>query len=435
MSAGGPKAQEVGAAIREGAYAFLKRQYTTIAIITVVVFVLLWVALPTGFLGLGTAAAFLIGAVASLAAGYIAMDNATKANVRTVAAAKEYGAEKALKTAFYGGATMGMAVVGLSLLGVSFLFLFYGGYNIMFNHLSAATAASQIKAFSISGIVGMGFGASLIALFAQLGGGIYTKAADVGADLVGKVEAGIPEDDPRNPAVIADNVGDNVGDSAGRGADLFESATGENIGGMIIGGLISIATGNLIFLIFPLIARALGIFATLVGMPFVKLNEAEAKHPMKALRKGLMVTTIVSGILFFFATIFLLGNGQFSLTFFYLYFCLLAGLGASVAIDYITDYYTGSDRGPVGRIAKASQTGAATNIITGFAVGLETTALPIVSLVIALITSYYFGTQFAISWNTTHAVAQQITPFIGGIYGTTLATMGMLAVMGMVLSP
>ena len=278
----------------------------------------------------------------------------------------------------------------------------------------------------------MGFGASLIALFAQLGGGIYTKAADVGADLVGKVEAGIPEDDPRNPAVIADNVGDNVGDSAGRGADLFESATGENIGGMIIGGLISIATGNLIFLVFPLIARALGIFSTLVGMPFVKLNEAEAKHPMKALRKGLMVTTIVSGVLFLFATIFLLGNGSFSLTFFYLYFCLLSGLGASVAIDYITDYYTGSDRGPVGRIAKASQTGAATNIITGFAVGLETTALPIVSLVVALITSYYFGTQFAISWNVNHVA--QITPFIGGIYGTTLATMGMLAVMGMVLA-
>ena len=432
MSPGGPKAQEVGSAIREGAYAFLKRQYTTIAIITAVVFVLLWVALPTGFLGLGTAAAFLIGAVASLAAGYIAMDNATKANVRTVAAAKEYGAEKALKTAFYGGATMGMAVVGLSLLGVSFLFLFYGGYNILFNHLDAVTSAAQIKAFSISGIVGMGFGASLIALFAQLGGGIYTKAADVGADLVGKVEAGIPEDDPRNPAVIADNVGDNVGDSAGRGADLFESATGENIGGMIIGGLISIATGNLIFLVFPLIARALGIFSTLVGMPFVKLNEAEAKHPMKALRKGLMVTTIVSGVLFLFATIFLLGNGSFSLTFFYLYFCLLSGLGASVAIDYITDYYTGSDRGPVGRIARASQTGAATNIITGLAVGLETTALPIVSLVVALIVSYYFGTQFAISWNVNHVA--QITPFIGGIYGTTLATMGMLAVMGMVLA-
>jgi K(+)-stimulated pyrophosphate-energized sodium pump len=370
MSAGGPKAQEVGNAIREGAYAFLKRQYKTISIITVVVFVLLWVALPSGYLGVGTAAAFLVGAVASLAAGYIAMDNATKANVRTVAAAKN-GAEAALKTAFYGGATMGMAVVGLSLLGVSFLFLLYGGYNILFptGVASSLTTTTEIQNFSLSGIVGMGFGASLIALFAQLGGGIYTKAADVGADLVGKVEAGIPEDDPRNPAVIADNVGDNVGDSAGRGADLFESATGENIGGMIIGGLISIATGNLLFLVFPLIARALGIFATLIGMPFVKLNEAEAKHPMKALRKGLMVTTIVSGILFLFATIFLLGNGDFSMTFFYLYFCLLSGLAASVAIDYITDYYTGSDRGPVGRIAKASQTGAATNIITGFAVG------------------------------------------------------------------
>jgi K(+)-stimulated pyrophosphate-energized sodium pump len=431
MSPGGPKTVEVGNAIREGAYAFLKRQYKTIAIITVVIFALLWVALPSGPYGVGTAAAFLVGAVASLAAGYIAMDNATKANVRTVAAAKDFGAEKALKTAFYGGATMGMAVVGLSLLGVSFLFLLYGGYNALFNTLDVTTAA-QLGRDAASGIVGMGFGASLIALFAQLGGGIYTKAADVGADLVGKVEAGIPEDDPRNPAVIADNVGDNVGDSAGRGADLFESATGENIGGMIIGGLISIATGNLIFLIFPLIARALGIFATLVGMPFVKLTEKEAKHPMKALRKGLMVTTIVSGVLFLFATIFLLGNGEWSMTFLYLYFALLSGLAASVAIDYITDYYTGSDRGPVGRIAKASQTGAATNIITGFAVGLETTALPIVSLVIALIVSYFFGTQFAVSWNATHTA--QISTFIGGIYGTTLATMGMLAVMGMVLA-
>ncbi len=435
MSPGGPKTVEVGNAIREGAYAFLKRQYKTIAIITVVIFVLLWIALPlkgTPY-GIGTAAAFLVGAVASLAAGYIAMDNATKANVRTVAAAKDFGAEKALKTAFYGGATMGMAVVGLSLLGVSFLFLLYGGYTAMFNTLDVSEAANLGRT-AASGIVGMGFGASLIALFAQLGGGIYTKAADVGADLVGKVEAGIPEDDPRNPAVIADNVGDNVGDSAGRGADLFESATGENIGGMIIGGLISIATGNLIFLIFPLIARALGIFATLVGMPFVKLTQAEAKHPMKALRKGLMVTTIVSGILFLFATIFLLGNGSFSMTYLYLYFALLSGLAASVAIDYITDYYTGSERGPVGRIAKASETGAATNIITGFAVGLETTMLPIVSLVIALIVSYFLGTQFADSWNATHAASQYIAPLIGGIYGTTLATMGMLAVMGMVLA-
>ncbi|XES78163.1 MAG: sodium-translocating pyrophosphatase [Candidatus Bathyarchaeia archaeon] len=412
MSSGGPKAVEVGEAIREGAYAFLKRQYKTIAIITAVLFVLLTVAL-----GFNTAIAFLVGAVASLAAGYIAMDNATKANVRTVAAAKN-GAEAALKTAFYGGATMGMAVVGLSLLGVSFLFLIYGGYHALFGPLPVSEAA-ELGRNAASGIVGMGFGASLIALFAQLGGGIYTKAADIGADLVGKVEAGIPEDDPRNPACIADNVGDNVGDSAGRGADLFESATGENIGGMVIGGLISMVTGNLIFLIFPLIARALGIFATLVGMPFVKLNEAEAKHPMKALRKGLMVTTIVSAVLFGIVSVFLLGS-------LYLYYCLLAGLAASVAIDYITDYYTGRDRTPVKKIAKASETGSATNIITGLAVGLETTALPIIALVIALLVSYFFGTQFAAQIG--------IDPFIGGVYGTTLATMGMLAVMGMVLA-
>jgi K(+)-stimulated pyrophosphate-energized sodium pump len=426
MSPGGPKAVEVGNAIREGAYAFLKRQYKTIAIITAVVFVLLTVGL-----GISTAVAFLVGAIASLAAGYIAMDNATKANVRTVAAAKN-GAEAALKTAFYGGATMGFAVVGLSLLGVSFLFLIYGGYGALFGTANVADAATFARS-AASGIVGMGFGASLIALFAQLGGGIFTKAADIGADIVGKVEAGIPEDDPRNPACIADNVGDNVGDSAGRGADLFESATGENIGGMVIGGLITIAVGqatghyNLIFLIFPLIARALGIFATLVGMPFVKLNEAEAKHPMKALRKGLLVTTIVSAILFLIATIFFLGS-------IYLYFCLLSGLIASVAIDYITDYYTGRDRGPVIKIAKASETGSATNIITGLAVGLETAALPIVSLVIALITSYWLGTQFAMSFGQSAQGVWLLDPFIGGIYGTTLATMGMLAVMGMVLA-
>ena len=312
MSPGSPKAVEVADAIRIGAYAFLKRQYTTIIIITAVLSVLIGIGL-----GIGTAAAFVVGAVASLAAGYIAMDNATKANVRTVAAAKE-SAEKALKTAFYGGATMGFAVVGLSLLGVSVLFLIYNGYGALFGNYTISEAAS-IGRNAASAIVGMGFGASLVALFAQLGGGIFTKAADIGADIVGKLETGIPEDDPRNPAAIADNVGDNVGDSAGRGADLFESATGENIAGMIIGGLISAATGNLIFLIFPLIARALGIFATLIGMPFVKLGVKDIKNPMKALRKGLMVTTIVSGVLFFVATIFLLGN-------IYLFFCLLSGV-------------------------------------------------------------------------------------------------------------
>ncbi len=413
MSTGSPKAVQVADAIRIGAYAFLKRQYKTIAIITAVLSVLI-----TFGLGVATAVAFVIGAVASLVAGYIAMDNATKANIRTVAAAKE-SAEKALKTAFYGGATMGLAVVGLSLLGVSVLFLFYNGYDALFGNYSV-TDAAIIGRNAASAIVGMGFGASLIALFAQLGGGIFTKAADIGADIVGKVETGIPEDDPRNPAAIADNVGDNVGDSAGRGADLFESATGENIGGMIIGGLISAATGNLVFLIFPLIARALGIFATFVGMPFVKLGKNDAKNPMRGLRKGLMVTTIVSAALFFVATIFLLGN-------IYLYLCLLSGLVASILVDYITDYYTGRDRGPVKKIAKASETGSATNIITGFAVGLETAALPIVSLAGALIVSYYLGSLFG-------AATPGVGAFMGGIYGTTLATMGMLAVMGMVLA-
>ena len=413
MSPGSPKAVEVASAIRVGAYAFMKRQYTTIIAIAAIIFVLLAISL-----GPGTAAAFIVGAVASLAAGYIAMDNATRANVRTVAAAKE-SAEKALKTAFYGGATMGFAVVGLSLLGVSLLFLLYNGYGALFGNIGVQEAASLGRE-AASGIVGMGFGASLIALFAQLGGGIYTKAADVGADLVGKVEAGIPEDDPRNPATIADNVGDNVGDSAGRGADLFESATGENIGGMIIGGLISSVTGNLAFLVFPLIARALGIFATLLGMPFVRLSAAEARNPMKALRKGLMVTTVVAAVLFFFATDILLGSV-------YLYFALLSGLMASIAIDLITDYYTGRDRSPVRRIANSSQTGVATNIITGFAVGLETTALPIVVLGGALLASYYFGSLFGLS-------NPAIGAFKGGVYGTTLATMGMLAVMGMVLA-
>jgi K(+)-stimulated pyrophosphate-energized sodium pump len=265
----------------------------------------------------------------------------------------------------------------------------------------------------------MGFGASLIALFAQLGGGIFTKAADIGADIVGKVEAGIPEDDPRNPACIADNVGDNVGDSAGRGADLFESAVGENIGGMVIGGILSYSTGNLLFLIFPLIVRALGIFATLIGMPFVKLKPSEMHNPMKALRKGVTVTTIACGIMFFIVSMVFFNS-------LLIFGCLMTGLIASVAIDQITDYYTGRDRTPVKKIAASSQTGSATNIITGIAIGLETTALPIIVLVIALIISYVFGSQFA--------VQNGINSLEGGIYGTTLATMGMLAVMGIVLA-
>ncbi|MDR0471149.1 MAG: sodium-translocating pyrophosphatase, partial [Nitrososphaerota archaeon] len=302
---------------------------------------------------------------------------------------------------------------------VSLLFLAYGGWDVLFSGTFEIGNKTGIAA--ASAIVGMGFGASLVALFAQLGGGIYTKAADVGADLVGKVEAGIPEDDPRNPAVIADNVGDNVGDSAGRGADLFESAVGENIGGMVIGGLVSAATGNIIFLIFPLIVRALGIFGTLIAVPFVKLNPNEVHTPMKALRKGLNVSTIFSAIMFLVASIAFFGN-----TWYYIFGCLLTGLVASVLIDQITDYYTGRDRKPVRQIAESSQTGGATNIITGIAIGLETTALPIITLVIALLTSYVLGSQFALTVG--------IDSYTGGVYGTALATMGMLAVMGMVLA-
>jgi K(+)-stimulated pyrophosphate-energized sodium pump len=396
---GSEKAIEIAGYIRVGAKAFINRQYRTIAIIAAIITILFLVA--PGF-GIGTAIAFLVGALASLAAGYIAMDMATRANVRTVAAARK-GPEVALKTAFHGGAIMGLSVTGLSLLGVTVLFLLYG---------ADATAPSKI--------VGMGFGASLIALFAQLGGGIYTKAADVGADLVGKVEAKIPEDDPRNPAVIADNVGDNVGDSAGRGADLFESATGENIGGMIIGGAIASVTGNIAFLFFPLVARALGIFATLIGIPFIRLKRGEEKTPFKALRRGLDATTITAGILFFIATYYLFGDLN-------LFFALLFGLVASILVDRITDYYTAREGKPVRRIAEASTTGAATNIITGFAVALETTALPIISLGACLLIAYYFGMQFGLSHEGVGA-------FLGGVYGTTLATMGMLAVMGMVLA-
>lgn len=412
------KASEVASAIRVGAYAFMKRQYSTITIIALIIAALLFAAgqfAPLGseaiaaHFGLGAAVAFLIGSFASLLAGFVAMDMATRANVRTVIMAKK-GINPALKTAFHGGAVMGLLVTGLSLLGVTALFLLYG-----------ADETTPTK------IIGMGFGASLVALFAQLGGGIYTKAADIGADLVGKIDAGIPEDDPRNAAVIADLVGDNVGDSAGRGADLFESATGENIGGMIIGGALAVATGNWAFLVFPLIARALGIFATLIGMPFVRVSPGEENKPMKALRKGLLTTTIISGILFYFAIQMLFGNHSGSI---YLYFAMLSGLAASVLVDLITDYYTGRDRKPVKRIADASQTGPATNIITGFAVGLETTGLPIISLGACLIISYFFGTMFG-------AANPDLGPnaaFLGGIYGTTMATMGMLAVMGMVLA-
>jgi len=390
---GTPKMQEICEAIREGSKAYLRRQYKTIAVIAIILTIILFFVL-----GYKTALAFLIGASFSLLAGYVGMDVATRSNARTAYATRS-GVNKPLKIAFYGGLVMGLFNVGLSLLAVTGLFYFYG-----YNH-EAPTM-----------IVGLGFGASLAALFAQLGGGIFTKAADVGADLVGKVEQGIPEDDPRNPAVIADNVGDNVGDVAGRGADLFESMVGENIGAMIIGASLFLVTKNFYFIIFPLLARALGIFATILAVPVV--NARKNLDPMVPLRNGIIATIIIAIIGFYFLVMWTLKSLN-------LYFANLAGLIASILILLVTEYYTSRKYRPVQSIANASKTGSATNVITGFSVSLEATALPVVIISIALLFAYYFGTLFA------HETG--INAHLGGIYGTAVATMGMLSIAGMVL--
>jgi K(+)-stimulated pyrophosphate-energized sodium pump len=390
---GTPKMKEIYEAIREGSKAYLKRQYKTISIISIILTVVLYF-----ILGYKTAIAFIIGALFSLLAGYVGMDVATRSNARTAYAART-GVNKPLRIAFYGGLVMGLFNVGLSLLAVTGLFYFYG------NNPEAPTM-----------IVGLGFGASLSALFAQLGGGIFTKAADVGADLVGKLEKGIPEDDPRNPAVIADNVGDNVGDVAGRGADLFESMVGENIGAMIIGASLFLVTKNFFFIIFPLLARALGIFATIFAVPFVKAKRNV--DPMIPLRKGIIATIIFAAIGFFFLIMWTLKSLN-------LFFANLTGLVASILILLITEYYTSRKYRPVQSIANASITGSATNVITGFSVSLESTALPVVVISVTLLFAYYFGTLFANEIG--------IDSHLGGIYGTAVATMGMLSIAGMVL--
>ena len=391
---GTDKMREIYAAIRAGSKAYLKRQYTTISIIAAILAVVFYFAFDFRKLPY-TAAAFLLGAICSLVAGYLSMEVATRANVRTSAAAEKSVAQ-ALKIAFYGGLVMGLANVALSLIGVTSLYWLYGDPNM---------------------IIGFGFGASLSALFAQLGGGIFTKAADVGADLVGKIEAGIPEDDPRNPAVVADNVGDNVGDVAGRGADLFESCTGENIGAMIVGLALFAVTKNIYFLIFPLLARAVGIFATILGVPFVRGKEDV--DPMASLRNGIIATVIFCTIGFYWLTMYAFNSLN-------LFLAGLSGIVASLLIVLITEYYTSRRYRPVQEIATASKTGPATNIITGLAVGLENTALPVVVICGAIAASFYFGGLFG---EAVPGVGQ----FMGGVYGTAIATMGMLSIAGMIL--
>ena len=394
--------QDIAQAIREGATAFLHRQYETIGFLAVVVAGILWLATRDPH----TPIAFITGAICSAIAGYIGMYVAVNSNIRAAAGA-QHSLDKALRIAFRGGAVTGLAVTTLSLVGVAGLFYAFGGASA---DLAVATNAPHL-------IIGFGFGASFVALFAQLGGGIYTKAADVGADLVGKVEAGIPEDDPRNPAVIADLVGDNVGDCAGRGADLFESTAAENIGAMIL-GIILIPFFGINGILFPLVARAAGIIASIIGMFFIKARENE--DPMRALNRGYLVTTLAAAALLLPVTYVMLGGLNGDSYYLNYYGCVIIGLLLSFVFVFITQYYTSYDFRPVKSIAKASETGPATNIIMGIAVGMESTALPVVFISAAILGSYKLGAMTGLPH--------------GGLYGTAVATMGMLATCAYILA-
>jgi K(+)-stimulated pyrophosphate-energized sodium pump len=434
----GTKAMEdVAGTIFEGAVAFIRRQYTTIAVLAVVGAVLISIVigvietadvadvpklagLPIGVL---TGIAFIVGAACSMASGIIGMFISVKANVRTASAARRSLVE-AVQVAMRGGAVSGFLVVALSLLGVWGIFT---AYSTFIGEVTVAEAPFLI--------VGFGFGASFVALFAQLGGGIYTKAADVGSDLVGKVEKGIPEDDPRNAGVVADLVGDNVGDCAGRGADLFESTAAENIGAMILGvGVFTIAEAAgwpnpQAWIFFPLVVRAFGLLATIVAIFFVRGKEDE--NPMNMLNRGYWVTTLLSVVGLAITTSVMMntngasGNGGLP-TWVYFFAAGIVGLATSVAFVYITQYYTAGTYRPVREIAEASKTGPATNIISGTAVGFETTAVTAITIGIALWTSYWLGSQANLE-STSGAN-------VGGIFGTAVATMGMLMTTAYILA-
>lgn len=394
---GNERMQEVAGAIREGANAFLFRQYTTIGILVVIVTLIL-IPITKGW---HTPVSFFLGALCSALSGFIGMYVAVRSNLRTAAAATR-SLNEALQVSFRGGAVTGLAVTSLSLLGVAGLFYAFGGMS----------NPSQVPLQ----IVGFGFGASFVALFAQLGGGIYTKAADVGADLVGKVEAGIPEDDPRNPAVVADLVGDNVGDCAGRGADLFESTAAENIGAMIL-GIALIPYFGISGIIFPLVARASGIIASIIGLYFVKIK-SEDEDPMKGLYRGYYVTMILAAIALYFVTKHMLHAEGVNFVLFY--GCALIGIVTSYIFVLITEYYTGVTHRPVKEISDACVTGPATNIIQGTAVGMESTAIPVITVSAAIIASYFIGNSTGLP--------------NGGFFGTAVATMGMLSTAAYILA-
>ena len=402
---GSKKMRQISDAIKEGAEAFMKRQYRTIAIICIIFAIAIFaIYFFTGNVSLGfkTAIAFILGALSSGIAGYISMWISIRTNSRTANAAKK-SINESLKTAFYGGAVAGIVIIALSVLGIVVLFYAFNGLNV----------PKEIPFL----IVGYGFGASFVALFAQLVGGIYTKAADVGADLVGKVEAGIPEDDPRNPAVIADLVGDNVGDCAGRGADIFESTAAENIAAMII-GVVLFPYFGINGILFPLFVAVAGLLATIIGLFFVWTNEKS--NPMSGLIRGYAVTSILVTIAFFYLTKNLLYTTQAPGAWLWFFYAGLVGILASILFVVITIYYTDSSFKPVQSIARASKTGHATNIIQGFAIGLECTALPIIVLAVSLALSFVFGMWSGIP--------------NGGIYGIASATIGMLATAAYILA-
>nr|WP_321498492.1 sodium-translocating pyrophosphatase [uncultured Methanolobus sp.] len=382
--AGSEKMQEIAGAVQEGAMAYLNRQYKTIAIVAIILAALIFALLPEGG---KIAVGFLVGAISSAAAGYVGMNVSVRANVRTASAASK-GLQKAMSVAFRGGAVTGLAVVGLALLGTSGFYILYGDVDL---------------------VVGFGFGASLISLFARVGGGIFTKAADVGADLVGKVEAGIPEDDPRNAGVIADNVGDNVGDCAGMGADLFETYVVTVLASMLLGSLVLDKYPNAI--LFPLILGAVAIFASIISVFFVKVG-SDGKI-MKALYKGVAVSAILCLVAFYFVTTSLMGD----LTF---YYAAIVGVVIMVLMVVFTEYYTSTSFRPVKTIAAASETGAGTNVIAGLAIGFESTALPVIIIIVGILSSFFI-------------VGGAASPAIG-LYGIAIAAAAMLSTTGMIVA-